>query len=435
MALRTTLVSKAGLLSEVGSLDLARFRDSRSLTHGLFRFPGRFHPPLIAYLLTLHPEAQVIGDPMVGSGTAAVETVASGKAGLFSDIDPLSCMLARAKSRPVDPNWLTETIESIAKKAKIAAPGSVSRAEARVAVKNMEASTPFRAPPDIFHWFQPYVVKSLCNSLSEASEFLQSRRRSDAVLAVFAAIMRRVSRADPSTASGLEVTSVRKKALKNGLKFDVESELRRKARLLANGYREIRKVQKMGSAKITKFDVRHWGDLCSKLNMWPDLIITSPCYMSAIEYWRRHKLEYCLLGLVRPDNLASLKGEFLGMGGSEPKLDELPPAVREMYNGLLAIKRNRDAEALARYFHDSRQWLSEIRRVLEKSQGTAYVVVGGNTNHGVRLDTPLALQEIASEIGLSPSTFSQYRIKNSYMQYPTNGSRIKTETILKLVQA
>jgi len=86
-------------------LQISNHRKSTDLTHSLFRFPGKFHPPLVTHLLELHPDVKIIGDPMVGSGTVAVEVAAHNKPGLFSDIDPLACLLTRAKARPVDPCW------------------------------------------------------------------------------------------------------------------------------------------------------------------------------------------------------------------------------------------------------------------------------------------------------------------------------------------
>lgn len=422
-------------LDRLEPLHLDDFRNPRAFTHGLFRFPGRFHPPLIAYLLTLHPGAKVIGDPMVGCGTAAVETVVSGRSGLFSDIDPLACLLTRAKSRPIDPDWLIDSVDSIVKKSEPFANPSASRQQARKSIADLEGSTRFRAPPDVFHWFQPYVVINLCRTLYQASEWTQSTRRVEAILGVFAAVIRKISRADPATSSGLEVTKVRKRALRNGLRFDVGYELRRKAKRLSEGFRELQRVPRLGRVRVVQLDVKKWSGLCNSLDIWPDLIVTSPCYMSAIEYWRRHKLEHCWLGLVNPNDLSHLRKRFLGMGNDDSDVNTLPTIVRDMYDRLSMMKRYRDAKSLANYFADSRSWLMEIERVLARSHGTAYIVAGGNTNHGFCLDTPLALQEIASHIGLIASTFMRYHVKNSYMQYPTNGNRIKAETVLKVVEA
>lgn len=413
-------------------LSLDNYRKSTDLTHGLFRFPGRFHPPLVTYLLGLHPEARMIGDPMVGSGTVAVEAAAYGKDGLYSDVDPLSCLLTRAKSRPVDPDWLLETIQLIIAKAQPFANAGIKRHEARRCIADLEGSTPFRAPPDVFHWFQPYVAVNLCKTLQGVAEIGCSSRRRDALLAIFAATIRRLSRADPSTSSGLEVTNVRLKALKNGLTFDIAGELIKKTNLLARGYQGIRKTSGMVKIEVVQHDARDWSALCAQHEKWPDLVITSPCYISAIEYWRRHKLEYTWLGLVSPENLTDVKRTFLGMGDGEPEVDRLSDYTRRLYTKLHSIGRKRDANILARYFNDSSKWLAEVATVLGRTNGTAYIVVGSNTNHGITLNTPVALQEIATDLCLTASIFMRYRIKNSYMQYPTKGKRIRVETVLKI---
>lgn len=420
------------LESQARPLSLESYRTSTELTHGLFRFPGRFHPPLVTYLIALHPEARTIGDPMVGSGTVAVEAVAAGRSGIYSDIDPLCCLLTRAKARPVDPQWLLQTIQLIVKKSHLFSGISTKRSEARKFICDLENSTDFRAPPDVFRWFRPYVVVDLCRALSSLADIECSQRRRDALLATFAGVIRRLSRADPSTSSGLEVTSVRRKVLQGGLRFNLAAELVRKATMLGRGYRELQRAQKIGKASVFRHDTRHWSALCRDRETWPDLVITSPCYISAIEYWRRHKLEYAWLGLVPPENLSEVKHTFLGMGDEKPELANLPKCIKDSYLNLCNMGRNVQAKVLARYFNDSRSWLNEVAAVLNRSNGWSYIIVGSNTSHGITLNTPLALQEIATSAGLIASIFMRYRIKNSFMQYPTKNNRIKVETVLEL---
>lgn len=416
------------------ALDLQTFRRSRGLTHTLFRFPGKFHPALVTHLVALHPKADLISDPMSGSGTVAVEAAAVGKRGLFSDIDPLSCLITRAKSHPVSPDWLDRTVEEIRSNAGRFAKRGASEEEAKEWIMALEASTSFRAPPNIFHWFQNYVTINLCKILIAVHDLSLSGEESDAILAVFASVIRRVSRADPNTTSGLEVTKPRSLELSRGLRFDVVGEFVDRARLLSKGYRKMLALPKLGETMVVERDVKDWGKLCSELNEWPDLIVTSPCYLSAIEYWRRHKLEYCLLGLVPPDELPDMRRKFLGMGIGEPDIDSLPPFVRELHSQLSDMGRKSEAKVLGRYFVDSATWLKEVASVIGRSDGVAYVVVGSNTTHGLSLDTPKALLNIAKDVGLSASVFKRYGIKNSYMQYSTRTERIGTESVLKLTK-
>lgn len=399
---------------------------------GYSGFPVDSTPPLVAYLLRKHPEAEVTGDLMVGSGTCAVESVVSGRDGIFSDIDPLSCLLTRAKTHPVDPKWLTETIERIINAACPLWPRGTSTSAAEREIANMEGSTDFKAPPDIFKWFQPYVAANLGRCLRISADVTRTAQEKDSMLAVFAAAIRRVSRADPNTASGLEVTKVRSLDLKNGLRFDLAGELRRKTSLLSNGYQQMLALPSLGNAKVIEYDAKDWFSLCKSRNMLPQIVITSPCYFSAIEYWRRHKLEYCWLGLVEPADLKLVKGKFLGMGSWDPDLDFMSEYVGELHSDLKEQGKDRIADAVARYFEDSACWIAEVGRVISSSNGVAYVVAGSNTTHGLHIDTPKALAEIAAREGLNSRVVMTYQIANSYMQYKTSTQRIKSETVLRL---
>jgi hypothetical protein len=376
----------------------------------------------------------MIGDPMAGCGTVAVEAASSGKDGFYSDIDPLACLLVRAKAQPVEPKWLIETINEILSSCKpFAGPRTLQR-DAIKAISDLERSSSFRAPPNVFHWFKPYVIVNLCRVLLSIDVLDTTPRREQALLSVIASVIRRLSRADPNTASGLEVTKIRLEELRNGLQFDAESEIRRKANVLSQGYSAIRGVPAIGKVTVVEGDAKKWSELCRKHDVKPDLVITSPCYMSAIEYWRRHKLEYCWLGLVSPENLPDIHHKFLGMGEELPDVESMPSFVQRLHRKLKRKGFTSDAQSLARYFNDSRSWLSEMASVLRNSKGVAYVVVGSNMTRGMKVDTPRALLAIAKEAGLKGGVMLRYRIVNYHMQYPTkSGMRIKTETVLKLV--
>src|SRR3989442_3971175 len=252
------------LAQQLQPLELRALRSPSALTHGLFRFPGRFHPPLVTYLLQLHPNAKVVGDPMVGCGTVAVEATASGRSGLFSDVDPLACLLTRAKTNPVNPQWLAGTVEAIIRASQPVARLGVSRSVAKQEIDDLESSTDFRAPPNVFHWFAPYVVVNLCRALQGIAALQSSPRRKEVLLAIFASIVRRVSRADPHTASGLEVTKIRKEELARGLRFDVSGELRKRTEIAASGYNELRRVANRPRVVVVEGDARQWSEICAK---------------------------------------------------------------------------------------------------------------------------------------------------------------------------
>ena len=123
---------------------------------------------------------------------------------------------------------------------------------------------------------------------------------------------------------------------------------------------------------------------------------------------------------------------FLGMGSWDPDLDFMSEYVGELHSDLKEQGKDRIADAVARYFEDSACWIAEVGRVISSSNGVAYVVAGSNTTHGLHIDTPKALAEIAAREGLNSRVVMTYQIANSYMQYKTSTQRIKSETVLRL---
>src|SRR6266480_3527098 len=86
----------------IQSKELLQWDDTHGhrFTHDFFKFPGKFHPPIIENILRrLKPRAVI--DPMAGVGTVAVEAKAAGIPSLSVDVDPVSVFFARAKTTPI----------------------------------------------------------------------------------------------------------------------------------------------------------------------------------------------------------------------------------------------------------------------------------------------------------------------------------------------
>ncbi len=408
-------------------------------TSPLFRFPGSFHPPLVSSLIEAHPRATVVGDPMVGSGTTAVMAVAMGRKAIVNDIDPLSCLITRAKTSPVNPNRLESLVEDV-----ISAVGPIGyRACVPItpanALRSMESVTPFRIPINVYHWFHPTVARDIARCLMEVHRMRGSLRAAewDAVLAIVAATIRRVSKADPRTVSGLEVTSVWRGKLAKGLRFNLAAQLRDRTMVLVQGYRDMQRIKGLGKAHIMNGSALQWYDLCINAGALPQLQITSPPYMSAIEYARRHKLENQWLGLVAPENYAEFSRKFFGAKyriSATHSCEAVPPEAVSAVVRRLTGQRRAGAE-VEQYFLDALAWLGELRRVAAETGpiSNTYIVVGPSTTQGQVIDTPELIAIIAKRVGFTVVSARTHGIINQRMQYPTkNGVRIRTETVLRM---
>jgi len=93
--------------------------DTSYFTHGLHPYPARMIPQIPDSLLNYFKSEGIVSqgdtvyDPFGGSGTSAVEARLHGLDAETNDINPLACMVTRAKSLPLDTRRLKEARDSL----------------------------------------------------------------------------------------------------------------------------------------------------------------------------------------------------------------------------------------------------------------------------------------------------------------------------------
>lgn len=167
-------------------------------THGIFRYFGKFPPPVARELIGRYtvPGDGVL-DPLAGSGTTAVEALRLGRHATARDISPLALLLCRVKTTHVP---------------LAASLAALERVEARALAAATLPCVPtgLRNPE---HWFLPATLASL-GRLRAAIEPESDEALRELLLAAFASSVRRVSRA--TTEQGrlfLDAQSAREDAL------------------------------------------------------------------------------------------------------------------------------------------------------------------------------------------------------------------------------
>jgi hypothetical protein len=421
-----------GRLSPLSHGSLPRF------TQPIFRFPGSFHPPLVGAIVRKHPRAELLGDSMAGCGTSALVGMSMGRNAVVADIDPLACLLTRAKCNPVDPGVLVGTIEWLIDGAGPMGYRSEASGESDWIIKRLERDTPFRAPVHVYHWFHPTIARDLANWLYTIHRNRTSLHGPlfDAVLAVTAGSIRRVSRADPKPVSGVEVTSVRREKLRSGLRFDLARELRSRAALLGDGYSQILAQPDTGRVTVRRWDARNWADLCRRLDAFPDLQLTSPPYLRAIDYSRRHRLENVWLGLVVRESYSVHGRQFLGhdsVGNIERirAADGLPASCARALARVSERSNEHEALVVKRYLLDLNAWIEDVAGVASEASGNAYVVVGASFAGQTRIDTPRLITDMADQFDLRLTSVTRHRLVNQRMQYTLRqGRRVDSESVL-----
>jgi DNA methylase len=412
-------------------------------THHLFRFPAKFHPPVVRWALgAFARKGSLILDPFAGSGTVQLEALLRGIPSVGIDIDPLACLLARAKTTPLEVRKLCKAWEQIEREIPRHSRGHDKQENRRGA--DISKDTYQReldglfvpAIPNITHWFRKYVIIDLATILCAINTADISGTERQFFKACFAAVIRKVSNADPTPVSGLEVTHVQEErnrrrkinvfsAFSNTVNWGIAGVGELWETLRANGNRPY--------VRIVRSDVLK---LQNTLQASPEisLVITSPPYCQAVEYSRRHRLEMFWLGLVDDsDEHSSLAHSYIGRHlvrvkdssrSTEFGVRRLDGVLRSV--GQLNATR---ARTLGNYFDSMQKSFAQLHCVVRKN-GNVVCVVGDSRCCGIPIPTSDLIVSLVGEQFSLQNRFA-YAVRNHYMQYGLrNGDGIREENVL-----
>lgn len=150
-------------------------------THGIFRYFGKFPPPIATYMISQYTkEKDLVIDPMCGSGTTALEAGILKRRCAVNDVNPLSVLISEVKTTKIDKSLLEEKLEYL--KANYRPMSLEEYAFVPVALKD----------PD--HWF----LKETSDSLRGIKYLIEQETNTNLknfLKVIFAATIRRVSRA------------------------------------------------------------------------------------------------------------------------------------------------------------------------------------------------------------------------------------------------
>ena len=412
------------------------------LTHYLFRFPAKFHPPVVHSLLRSYTtEGQTVLDPFCGSGTLLVAAAAEGRHALGVDVDPVAVFVTRGKTHRYRPghlqaSWdiLRSRLEAISRSAEEYHErrfNDISTREYISIITEQSLSVP--DIPNLMHWFRRYVIVDLARMLHCIDHTLIPRTHRTFFRLIFASIIRRSSNADPVPVSGLEVTA-HMKALEAAGRlvnpFDLFMKATPKGLAAIRDYREISNPD--FKVSVVQADVT---SLRSRLRKQVDAIITSPPYHNAVDYYRRHQLEMFWLGFMEDhDQRLKLRPKYIGRASvsqRDPILlrqGELGPLSTYWYHRIRSISARR-ADAFVHYMISMKDAFTQLAPVVRTGAPVVFVL-GHSEWNGSKLPTSDMFVELAgSSFDLVDKLW--YPIKNRYMSYGRhNGASIDEEYVL-----
>lgn len=343
----------------------------------LHPYPARFIEELPRQLIS-HlgcPENTIVFDPFCGSGTTLVEAQRAGIESVGVDINPIACLISRVKVSELDENFL-----EIAKKTALDAEEQYTKNYIYIP-----------EIPNLDHWFKADVQKALSAIMSQISNSVGTNNTKYALQFSLSSIIVRVSNQESDT---------RYAAVQKGVSAqDVFKSFYTACKKLAFAKQE------------TSFNIAARVIEGNILTVSPDsigqkvgLVITSPPYPNAYEYWLYHKYRMWWLG-YDPITVRSLEI------GARPHYQ----------------KKNGHTEK------DFEEQLSQVFSLFDRvvvAGGHICIVIGRSIIKGREIDNAALMTKIAQVHGYTPIAKIPRVIASTRKSFNLSYGRITTEHIM-----
>jgi hypothetical protein len=339
------------------------FADARTNggPHAIHPYPAKFIPQIPRNLIELfHPghDAPVL-DPFCGSGTTLVEAWLAGLPCIGIDLNPLATLVAKVKTTP-----LSKPLPPLAR--------DVCRAARKCVAAGRIQIPPI---PRVDHWFPGHVQQALAALVTEING-VSDGDAADALKVALSSIIVRVSNQDSDTRYAAVEKNVTQEGVWTAFERATSSVGTALSEVSDNLFRQRPRVR-----ILTK-------DLMAvepeEIGAGVGLVVTSPPYPNAYEYWLYHKYRMYWLGMD-------------------------PVAVRE-----------REIGARPHYFKKRHQTAADFERQMGRCFGLllqvmrpgalACFIVGRSVIHGRQIDNEALLERAAAPHGFRKAASIQRNI-------------------------
>ena len=392
-------------------LNLPNRRCLRYGSHGLHEYKGKFFPQLVRSLINvaeLNSDA-IVGDPMCGSGTTAVEAVLSGHTAQVLDMNPLSVFMTRTKCEilKVRPRRLQSSFLELSER--------LSRAKPR---KRLPYTSKMEDSDQEYlnRWMSQDVLSAL-DTIAVAISEMRGPSLRDFFKLSQSNILRKISwqkEADLRVRKDISKSTSFREVIAHFLK-EAETNAKYTAAFLKQESSSIGTV------------ISHEGDARNVSEIWDqrcDVVITSPPYATALPYLDTDRLSLIYLDLLQRSDHRQRDQMMIGNREISEKTRRalwesfkcgdtaLPQEAIAVINEIhecnakdpsSGFRRKNLPALLYQYFKDMNATIGSIRDSL-RSGSDCFIVVGDNqTTAGgkkIRIPTISLLEQISVSEGL-----------------------------------
>lgn len=372
-------------------------------------------PELVAGVLREIPAGARVLDPMMGSGTFPL---AAGRAGLRAigmDTDPLAVVIARTGKCHWDTDRVIDTARAVTREARIRGAGWSRHEDPETNVF-------------IDYWFDP-DAKARLSALAIAIEATPVEVRDP----LWVAFSRLIVTKDAGVSRARDVSHSRPHRVREWASFDPVERFEQSLRTVLTRALSYGASSSGGRVEVLRADARN----LPLANESVGAIMTSPPYLTAIDYLRGHRMSLVWMG-YRVSQLRALRAQNIGAESGVGEIGALM-TVLDAYSKLDLPSRSMGI--LRRYARDLSVVVTEATRVLEPG-GRATFVVADATTQGHVVDIASIIQSLADLNGLQigASYVRELPADRRYLPLPAAGTgnalakRMRTESILTLVK-
>jgi DNA modification methylase len=317
----------------------------------------------------------------MGSGTTLLEAILNSRGAYGSDIHPLSVLISKAKTTPIEPNYLKEQISSLL----IAISADLQNISE---VKTFRTPDPSSFRPynkKIDYWFPEEQKRDLETILSRIN-CLDDQKIRTFLLCAFSNILKVCSR-----------------WMMKSIKPTRDSH-----KVIANAYRTFTIQTKRMSIKNEELwnaigpneaeCIIHNAD-ARKINVQVEtaaLIVTSPPYVTSYEYMDLHQLSSIWFKYI--DKPLDFRSKFIGSIHKTSSRGKLYSKFAKAIVSELDLIDSREANAVQQYFLEMQECFQEMYRVV-KQKGRICIIIGNTQLRRVSINNAEVFIESMHEIG------------------------------------